>query len=721
MTSYLPFAQSNVFRTKRKLSGPVGSWGPGLDEKNPASWPELDGSPIQVEGGRSVHHWCDSVDYREILGFVLFAAFMVADVGLGVMVWVTFFKFIVEPDEHRSKATWGGIWLAFAFTFFYVRRLVRSRTDVYMRGMMDHAEIYVAMSLVMVFSVNIAFYLHVPTTTPLKDLGFMLIPEQGLHSMWRPVSDILTAGVPVLFLLQTVFMTRPNRCRIVSSFFRYVTICYFLRMLTVSVTSLPGPAPHCRAGSPDYFPPTTWIDIITRVGPIYGNYNSCGDLIFSGHMCFTNSAVLLYLRTMDRNFPGRATSKIRWSCGMAYVMVLAVLCIAGRKHYTVDMVLGWIISTLVFFHFEHSWTPLCFQVPQGLLPLADLQRIYGSQWRKRFSMDVTDEAVNELDDNVGEEESRRLLKTNASSYNQPKPKFSSRNLSAVFKTPLRTKPLPDNATGPLPRTNNRLLVLGRATTAPPAPINTPSMLKESQTHDAPVSFVPAASNWATNAAVLTETNPPQDQKEKEIVAVVDHGTKPADPAVPSSVADKAWTPESVAEHLHTTLVVRPPVIVESSGRWGDDEVENDIVQSNFRRQRQKERDFPNLKEAAEETHGHNGHSPAAEHVSPSMHSQPSQQHYGRATGRWAHFNEQEEMYHPRSNWSRDSYSRDKGDGLSRDHYARDEDNRWSCDHFSQRDESGGWSRDRYSRDTDGYGRMSLPTHRSSAAQRGQLS
>ncbi|RLN95403.1 hypothetical protein BBJ28_00019289 [Nothophytophthora sp. Chile5] len=419
MTSYLPFSQSKVFRTKRKMSGPAMSLGATLDEKTPISWPDVNGSLVMGGGGRSPRHWCDSVDYREVLGFLLFAVFMVVDVGLGVMVWVTFFKFIVAPEEDRSRATWGGMWVAFAATFFYVRRLVRSRADVSLRSMADHAEIFVGMSLVMVFSVNIAFYLHVPTTTPLKDLGFMLIPEQAIDSKWRPVSDLLTAGVPVIFMLQTLFMTRANRCRIISSFFRLATVCYFLRMLTVSVTSLPGPAPHCRAGSPDYYPPTTWIDIVTRVGPIYGNYNSCGDLIFSGHMAYTNSAVLLYLRTLDRNFPGHTASKIRWACGMSYLVVLSVLCIAGRKHYTVDVVLGLMIATLVFFHFEHSWTPLCFQVPNGLLPRADLQRLNAPQWQKRFSMDVTDEAVDELDDAEGNgDEARRLLKANALGLNQ---------------------------------------------------------------------------------------------------------------------------------------------------------------------------------------------------------------------------------------------------------------------------------------------------------------
>uniref|UniRef100_A0AAV1UAX3 Sphingomyelin synthase-like domain-containing protein n=1 Tax=Peronospora matthiolae TaxID=2874970 RepID=A0AAV1UAX3_9STRA len=418
MTSYLPFTQSNPLRTKRKMSGPVGSWTP-LDTNDPVLWPEIDDINGDAgAGGRSLSHWCESVDYREVAGFALFTLFILADVGLGVMVWVTFFKFVIDPDQHHSRATWGGIWLLLAGTFSYVRRLVRSRVDAHLRGMMDHTEIFVAMSIAMIVSVNIAFYLHEPTTTPLRDLGFMLIPEQSLHSKWRPVSDVLTAVVPIMFLLQTSATARPKRCRIVSSFFRTATVCYFLRMLTVSVTSLPGPAPHCRAGSPDYHPPTTWIDIVTSVGPIYGKYNSCGDLIFSGHMAYTNSAVLLYLRTFDRSFTNPTFSKIRWACGVTYLTMLAVLCIAGRKHYTVDVVLGFIISTMVFFLFEHSWVPLCFQVPHGLLPLGDMPRVYSSQLRKRFSMDVTDELLNELDDGEGDGESRRLLKANASTYNQ---------------------------------------------------------------------------------------------------------------------------------------------------------------------------------------------------------------------------------------------------------------------------------------------------------------
>ncbi|KAE9040850.1 hypothetical protein PR001_g6892 [Phytophthora rubi] len=258
---------------------------------------------------------------------------------------------------------------------------------------------------------------------------------------------------------------------------------------------------------------------------------------------------------------------------------------------------------------------------------------------------------------------------------QPQAKFSSRHPSAGFKAPLRTKPLPDNATGPLQRPSNRMVVLGRAAVAAPAPPNTPSLKRESQVHDMHVSLVPAGSNWAEQA------EPPKDAEPT---------TAPAEVAVPTAPPEKVWTPESVAEHLHTdSAAARPKATVGSCGRWGDDAVEQDIVQNDIRRQRQKEREFPDLKEAAEEKKMHHdkGHAPAVDR-SPSMGPLQPEQHHGRATGRWAHFTEQEETRRPmhEDQWSRDRYGRG------------DEDR---------------WSRDRYSRFDDGYGRERRPYYESS--------
>ncbi|CAN0478834.1 unnamed protein product, partial [Hapterophycus canaliculatus] len=113
-------------------------------------------------------------------------------------------------------------------------------------------------------TVNFATYVHTPGE-PLFDIGFLVIPEQTVDSPWRPVSDTLTALLPGIALLRGLFMDRKQRIVLVTSWFRLVSIVYMLRCLTIGLTSLPGPAPHCRDKSL-YNPPVSWHEIATRMG-----------------------------------------------------------------------------------------------------------------------------------------------------------------------------------------------------------------------------------------------------------------------------------------------------------------------------------------------------------------------------------------------------------------------------------------------------------------------
>lgn len=113
-------------------------------------------------------------------------------------------------------------------------------------------------------TVNFASYVHTPGER-LFDIGFMVIPEQTLNSPWRPVSDTLTALLPGIALLRGLFMDRKQRVALITSWFRLVSIVYMLRCLTIGLTSMPGPAPHCRDKSL-YNPPTSWHEIATRMG-----------------------------------------------------------------------------------------------------------------------------------------------------------------------------------------------------------------------------------------------------------------------------------------------------------------------------------------------------------------------------------------------------------------------------------------------------------------------
>lgn len=298
---------------------------------------------------------CELLNLVEVLGFCFWVFVFVSLLFLAILLWVMFFQYVIRPEDTSDKIKYGLIWFAMFIGTTLLRFITHRNVSSGMKNVLDHAEIFIATSLVMVFGANMAFYLHTPMNSPLKDLGFMLIPEQDIDSIWRSMSDMMTIFLPIVCAVQSIFMTRENRCKVFVSFFRLMTVCYALRTLTVPLTSLPGPAPHCRPEAHNYSPPDNWIDIVTRVGPMHGKFNTCGDLLFSGHMCYTSSALLLYLRQLDRRF--RKGRTLRWVLGLLYLGIVALLCIAGRKHYTVDIVLGIIISFMVFFHFEHGWVP----------------------------------------------------------------------------------------------------------------------------------------------------------------------------------------------------------------------------------------------------------------------------------------------------------------------------------------------------------------------------
>ncbi|CAM9618511.1 unnamed protein product, partial [Chrysoparadoxa australica] len=92
----------------------------------------------------------------------------------------------------------------------------------------------------------------------LFDVGFFLIPAQSRDSIWRPVSDVLTGQLPVLLLLRGLFLDRPQRARLMTAWFRLLTVTYLFRCMCMTLTSLPGPAPHCESLD-SYNPPKVML------------------------------------------------------------------------------------------------------------------------------------------------------------------------------------------------------------------------------------------------------------------------------------------------------------------------------------------------------------------------------------------------------------------------------------------------------------------------------
>lgn len=122
-----------------------------------------------------------------------------------------------------------------------------------------------------------------------------------------------------------------------------------LRIISFSVTQLPGPSYHCRAGQATAvlkWPEHWWEHLL--INPRRVISMSCGDLIFSSHTTFVLTGVLAYQEH------GTATP-IKLASWLS-AMMFSWLIIASRKHYSVDIVIAWYTVPLVYHCLQRYWT-----------------------------------------------------------------------------------------------------------------------------------------------------------------------------------------------------------------------------------------------------------------------------------------------------------------------------------------------------------------------------
>ncbi|CAM9418222.1 unnamed protein product, partial [Phaeothamnion confervicola] len=248
------------------------------------------------------------------------------------------------------RTTLAPLWVLWIMVLHWYRGAIYARAAPDVAGVFAHGEVFICVVLAMTLCVNFSTFLHTPGPR-LFDLGFLVIPEQARDSPWRPASDVLTAVLPGIALARGLFLGRKQRCRLIASWLRLISIVYAFRCLSVTLTSLPGPAPHCEDLA-SYDPPRNWHDIATRMGVIMGDFGTCGDLIFSGHAAWTTVTMLVLVKSLR----GRRYFLLYKAAGVGYLLLMCTLAIAGRKHYTVDVALGILVAALSFFRFENGWS-----------------------------------------------------------------------------------------------------------------------------------------------------------------------------------------------------------------------------------------------------------------------------------------------------------------------------------------------------------------------------
>ena len=96
-------------------------------------------------------------------------------------------------------------------------------------------------------------------------------------------------------------------------------------------TLLPGPAPHCRIGTPNYAPATI-KNIFINQGTMLGHAVNCGDLIFSGH---TGFLIIVMLLSEELWKGKRPIIRQLWRVfTIFWFFLFFVFCLSARKHYS---------------------------------------------------------------------------------------------------------------------------------------------------------------------------------------------------------------------------------------------------------------------------------------------------------------------------------------------------------------------------------------------------
>ncbi|KAH9394604.1 sphingomyelin synthase [Tyrophagus putrescentiae] len=192
---------------------------------------------------------------------------------------------------------------------------------------------------------------------PLPDVAFALMPKND-HAL-----DI--AEYIIMFMTaSTLVMTLLHRFRsiVLRRVLFILAILYLLRAVTMSITTLPvaNPQYYCspQLNMTDHF---EWWNftktIVSRVShmslgmglSVNGRHSFCGDYIFSGH---TIMLVITYLFLSEYWLNSRLR-RLHWRLvKYSYLMLVcvAIVCIlVARGHYSVDIVIAYILASRVFF------------------------------------------------------------------------------------------------------------------------------------------------------------------------------------------------------------------------------------------------------------------------------------------------------------------------------------------------------------------------------------
>lgn len=132
--------------------------------------------------------------------------------------------------------------------------------------------------------------------------------------------------------------TTSNAIEYVQNFVHLITILNIIRMIFYNCTVLPQTDFRPKKYNLNENSFTTVIKFLTFQHTEFGYRN---DLIFSGHTCLI---VLVNLMIEYYTSAPRIMKNLLWIVGI----ILSFILIVTKKHYTIDVLVAWVVTLLVF-------------------------------------------------------------------------------------------------------------------------------------------------------------------------------------------------------------------------------------------------------------------------------------------------------------------------------------------------------------------------------------
>ena len=218
-------------------------------------------------------------------------------------------------------------------TLIATRQVSNSKWSTGVRGTLLSACYFLTTSTLLIFCMNFVHVRMPRNVPPLPDVGHDLIPRLEPEKL----GDYTMTGMIVTFIICLVF--NKKRWPIITRFLITLGNLYLLRIVSISVTSLPPTENHCRYEYRTI--DDIWANTLKGLLTLGGGNIHCGDLMFSGHTCMVTNIWMTFMTNYKKKYLLKIPITI-------LLLLTFFFIIATRSHYTGDIWIAFWLTVFVF-------------------------------------------------------------------------------------------------------------------------------------------------------------------------------------------------------------------------------------------------------------------------------------------------------------------------------------------------------------------------------------